>query len=43
MKFIGSDQYVATQDLMLTVLYGLVYVALVLTGAVIVFVRRDFK
>jgi ABC-type transport system involved in multi-copper enzyme maturation permease subunit len=34
---------VAMADLMLTTLYGLVYVTLVVTAAVMVFARRDFK
>jgi len=30
-------------DVALTVIYGLVYVALVMTGALAIFARRDFK
>ena len=30
-------------DLLLTIVYGLIYIALVLTGAVMIFSRRDLK
>lgn len=36
-------QAIAGADLLLTILYGIVYIALVLTGAIAIFTRRDLK